>query len=118
MKILVDENIPAETVRELRALGHDVRDIRGTPLEGLDDGDLWQLCLHERRMLVTTDRGFDARRRDNHCGILIVALRQPNRDKLHRRIVDELRAAPESEWPRMRVILRDTARSAWTASRD
>ncbi len=28
MRILVDENIPNITVRELRAMGHDVLDIR------------------------------------------------------------------------------------------
>ena len=30
MKILVDENIPNITVHGLRAMGHDVLDIRGT----------------------------------------------------------------------------------------
>jgi hypothetical protein len=30
MKIFVDENIPLMTVRALREMGHDVRDIRGT----------------------------------------------------------------------------------------
>ena len=30
MKIFVDENIPSRTVEELRGLGHDVLDIRGT----------------------------------------------------------------------------------------
>lgn len=30
MKILVDENIPLITVNELRNLGHEVIDLRGT----------------------------------------------------------------------------------------
>jgi hypothetical protein len=30
MRVLVDENIPRMTVEGLRALGHDVKDIRGT----------------------------------------------------------------------------------------
>ena len=33
MKIFVDENIPSRTVEELRGLGHDVLDIRGTATE-------------------------------------------------------------------------------------
>lgn len=37
MKIFVDENIPIFTADELRHLGHDVKDIRGTHLEGVDD---------------------------------------------------------------------------------
>ena len=34
MKICVDENIPLITVVELRSLGHDVLDIRGTDDRG------------------------------------------------------------------------------------
>jgi hypothetical protein len=41
MRILVDENIPTLTIQELRALGHDVLDIRGTPRQGMHDDDLW-----------------------------------------------------------------------------
>ena len=37
MKIFVDENIPVMTVRELRKLGHEVMDIRGTKDEGMAD---------------------------------------------------------------------------------
>jgi predicted nuclease of predicted toxin-antitoxin system len=44
MKILVDENIPAMTVRGLREYGHDVKDIRGTESEGQSDVDLWVSC--------------------------------------------------------------------------
>jgi hypothetical protein len=36
MKIFVDEHIPLMTVRTLRLMGHDVRDIRGTPLWRVD----------------------------------------------------------------------------------
>lgn len=35
MKSFVDEHIPLMTVRDLRLMGHDVRDIRGTPDEGM-----------------------------------------------------------------------------------
>ena len=37
MKIFVDENIPNVTVDPLRAAGHDVLDIRGTPQQGMVD---------------------------------------------------------------------------------
>lgn len=42
MKIFVDENIPAMTVRELRNAGHDVVDIRGTENEGMTDEKVWE----------------------------------------------------------------------------
>ena len=41
MRVLFDENIPGITVEALRALGHDVKDIRGTSDQGIADCDLW-----------------------------------------------------------------------------
>ena len=58
MKILVDENIPSITVHELRSLGHDVLDVRGTPQQGIEDADLWRLAQLQGRLLITTDKGF------------------------------------------------------------
>lgn len=58
MKILVDENIPLRTVEELRQAGHDVMDIRGTARQGMDDDLLWDLAGKDRRLLITTDKGF------------------------------------------------------------
>ena len=40
MKTFVDENIPLMTVRALREMGHDVRDIRDTADEGMTDDAL------------------------------------------------------------------------------
>lgn len=64
MKILVDENIPAITVEALQKLGHNVLDIRGTLKEGFVDEKLWQLTLHESRLLITTDKGFTQHRNE------------------------------------------------------
>ncbi len=36
MRIFVDENIPNVTVKELISLGHEVRDIPGTPEQGME----------------------------------------------------------------------------------
>jgi len=58
MRILVDENIPNITAHELRALGHDVLDIRGTERQGMLDDELWPFAQTERRMLVTNGQGF------------------------------------------------------------
>ena len=58
MKIFVDENIPSRTVEELRGLGHDVLDICGTSDQWIDDDKLWARMLNERRLLITTDKGF------------------------------------------------------------
>jgi hypothetical protein len=56
MTILVDENIPRMTVDWLRALGQDVKDIRGTQSRGLLDFDLWNVAMAEQRVLVPPTR--------------------------------------------------------------
>jgi predicted nuclease of predicted toxin-antitoxin system len=91
----------------LRQLSHDVRDLRGTVEQGLQDPDLWSRALAEGRMLITTDRGFTAYRGVRHGGILIVRLRQPNRVKIHRAVVIAIERFGEKEWPGMLVVVRD-----------
>ena len=113
MRIFVDENIPLMTVAALRALGHDVRDIRGTPNEGLRDDALWEVAQREERLLITTDKGFAHYRMGPHHGILIIQLRQPNRRRIHRRIMQALERFVDTEWPGLLVVMRDAAQSAW-----
>jgi predicted nuclease of predicted toxin-antitoxin system len=111
MRVLVDENIPRMTVDALRALGHDVKDIRGTSDQGLADSDLWGRALAESRALITTDKGFTQYRSVPHHGILIVRLRQPNRQKIHQAVMHVIERFPEAEWPSLLVVVRDTAMS-------
>ena len=49
MKILVDENIPRMTVAALLDMGHEVRDVRDTPDEGIPDTQLWSIAVGEQR---------------------------------------------------------------------
>jgi predicted nuclease of predicted toxin-antitoxin system len=83
MRIVVDENVPSITVRELRAMGHDVLDIRGTERQGIFDDELWSVAQAEKRMLISTDKGFSEYRDQTHSGMLIVRLRQPNEQRIH-----------------------------------
>jgi len=111
MKVFVDENIPSRTVEELRGLGHHVLDIRGTADQGIDDDLLWARMLNERRLLITTDKGFAQHRGESHPGVLIVRLRQPNEAKIHERVMRAIRQFPESEWPGLLVVMRDAVQS-------
>ena len=112
MKILVDENIPRMTVDALRALGHDVTDVGGTCDQGAPDSDLWALAKTEFRTLFTTDKGFTEYRSTPHHGILIVRLRQPNRQKIHHAVMRVIERFPNSEWPRIQVSRDLGARTA------
>ncbi len=107
MKVFVDENIPAMTVRELREAGHDVIDIRGTDDEGLIDEDVWDMAQKQQRLLITTDKGFALNRHEKHYGILIVKLKQPNRLKIHQKVMKAMDRFKAEEWPGMTVIMQD-----------
>ena len=98
MKILVDENIPSITVNELRTLGHDVLDVRGTPQRGMEDDELWRLAQADQRLLITTDKGFAEHRDEAHHGILVIRLRQPNEQRIHARAMAGFRQFKESDW--------------------
>lgn len=116
MKIFVDENIPLMTVRALREIGHDVLDIRGTADEGMTDDALWEMIQPERRLLITTDKGFTQHRDELHHGILIVRLRQPTRRKIHQRVIQAMTHFAAEEWPGLLVVMRDVVQSVWRAS--
>jgi predicted nuclease of predicted toxin-antitoxin system len=117
MRILVDENIPRMTVERLRELGHDVKDIRGTGDQGLADAGLWKVAVRERRLLVTTDKGFTEYRTASHSGILIVRLRQPNRLKIHQSVMLGIERIGDTAWPGLLVVIRDTTMSTSRAGR-
>lgn len=115
MKILVDENIPSLTVSALRGAGRDVIDIRGTPRQGIADEELGVLAQAKARLLVTTDKGFSEHRDDQHHGLLIVRLRQPNEERLHARVMAAFEQFPEARWPGLLVVMRDQVQSTYRA---
>ena len=116
MKICVDENIPLITVVELRMLGHEVLDIRGTAQQGIADDLLWERVQQERRLLITTDKGFVHHRRESHYGILVVRLHQPNEEKIHARVMRAVQQFTDDDWKGLLVVMRDVVQSSWRAT--
>ena len=115
MKIFVDENIPAMTVLELRNAGHDVADIRGTENEGMSDEDVWKKVQEEQRLLITTDKGFAQKRHENHIGVLVIRLKQPNRLKIHNKVIQAMDRFKEKEWAGLTVVMQDMFHRMWKA---
>ena len=113
MKILVDENIPSISVEKLRSLGHDVLDIRGTSNQGISDEKLFKMACQQRRLLITTDRGFAFQRDTKHLGILIVALHKPNSVRINNRIQLAIKRFLPRQWPGLLVVVRDSSLSIW-----
>ena len=117
MDILVDENIPLMSVEQLCEMGHDVLDIRGTADQGISDELLWNKTYAERRLLITTDRGFTHYRDREHHGILIVSLRRPNRHKINERVIEAMRLFSPEQWPGLLVVMRDKTMSTWRSGK-
>ncbi len=113
MKIFVDENVPGSTVQMLIEMGHDVKDIRGTADEGIEDEALWGKVLAEKRMFITTDKGFARRRGDSHYGILVIRLRQPNKKEIRERVRQAMKWWRPDEWPGLLAVMRDQTRTTW-----
>lgn len=113
MKIFVDENIPLETIAALSKMGHDVLDIRGTAKEGIPDEEIWEIVLKEKRLLITTDKGFSQHRDETHYGILMICLKKPNRERINRRILGAMAQFKENEWIRLMVMMKDNVQSVW-----
>ncbi|MCS6830040.1 MAG: DUF5615 family PIN-like protein [Armatimonadota bacterium] len=113
MRIIVDENIPRRTVSDLRARGHEVIDVRGSPEEGIDDDALWQKAQQNHALLITTDKGFARFRGQQHWGVLIIRLRQPNVKRIHNRVLQVLEHFSMTEWKDVVVVARDTVLHWW-----
>jgi len=116
VKILVDENIPIQTVNALSNLGHSVEDIRGTNKQGISDEEIWRIAQNENRLFRTTDKGFSQYRNSSHYGILIVRLKQPNQAKIHYRIMHALKLVREDDWKNLLMIMRDSVQSTWKSN--
>ena len=89
MNFLLDENFPKSAISILVDLGYQVIDIRGTELQGTDDFRLFSLAQEHAAILLTTDRDFYhtvSLKYTEHFGVIVIALRQPNRDAILSRL--------------------------------
>jgi predicted nuclease of predicted toxin-antitoxin system len=113
VKIFVDENIPLITVHTMRELGNDVRDIRGSIHEGVDDDELWTLAQEDKRLFITTDKGFTRFRNLNHFGLIVIRLKKPNRMKIHQRVIHAFHQIHEEDWRGRMIVMQDSVQSVW-----
>lgn len=85
MKFLLDENFPKSAEKLLLDYGHEVVDIRGTIQQGINDFQLFDYAQQIQAVLLTTDRDFYHTiplQYANHFGVIVIALKQPNRASL------------------------------------
>ena len=89
MKILLDENFPKTAADVIAAAGHEAIPFANVCEFGADDGAVFDCAQKLRAVILTSDRDFYHTMplvRPEHCGIIVVALRQPNRQAILRRL--------------------------------
>lgn len=111
MRILLDENLPADLVRALAELGHDVEHVDSKHLSGTPDTEVWAAAQSEQRLLITQDIGFaDARMftPGAHAGILLVRLKRPGLRALITNITAVFTAEDAESWHGCFAVLSDS----------
>ncbi len=84
MKFKVDENLPIEVVELLEDNGHDALTVLGQNLGGEPDLRITQVCINEKRALITLDTDFsDIRTYPPEEFFGLIVLRLKTQDKLH-----------------------------------
>lgn len=112
MKFLLDENFPKSVKAILEDLNHDVLDIREINGEGTPDSEIMELAVKENAVVITTDRDFFhtlAATRESHPGIIVIALKQATRKKLHDKVLWLLKEIDPTQIPGRAFQLRDNS---------
>jgi predicted nuclease of predicted toxin-antitoxin system len=114
LKLKTDENLPESAAEYLRVLGFDALSSRQQMMKGASDEVLSDVCLRERRVLVTLDLDFSDVREaiDRHSpGIIVLRLRRQSTSQVQRaleRLVPYLTSVPltGSVWVMSETTLR------------
>ena len=115
MKFLLDENFPKTAGTWLSELGYVVFDVRGSEKEGLTDIELFSQAQELNAVMLTTDRDFFhtvPHMFEHHAGVLVIALRQPNRKNIMEKLEWALKHFKLSDFNNRVIQLRDKTWSA------
>jgi predicted nuclease of predicted toxin-antitoxin system len=111
MRIKLDENISADLVEDLVALGHDVDTAPSEGLAGHEDPQVWAAAQVAGRVLITQDLDFSDVRTfvpGTHQGLILVRLREPSRSRLHARLLEVFRSETVESWGACLVVVGDS----------
>jgi len=84
MRLLLNENVPIETLESLRSVGVDVRSVR-LDAPGMSDRDVLAWARREERVLVTFDKDFGelaySAGLPASCGIILLRIPPPRESR-------------------------------------
>ena len=89
MKILLDENFPRSAADVIALAGHEALFFSDVCEFGADDETVFDQAQELGAVILTSDRDFYHTMplvHPEHCGIIVVALRQPNRKAILMRL--------------------------------
>ena len=89
MIFFLDENFPKTVASRSTLAKHEIIDIRESGKPGLDDLTIFKLAQEHRAIFLTTDLDFFHTipfQFPQHYGVIIVALNQPNRERILEKI--------------------------------
>ena len=115
MKFFLDENFPKTAGTWLSELGYVVFDVRGSEKEGITDIELFSQAQELDAVMLTTDRDFFhtvPHMFEHHAGVLVIALRQPNRKNIMEKLEWALKHFKLSDFNNRVIQLRDKTWSA------
>lgn len=99
MRMIVNENVSATVIGELRQRGPDVLSVKESMRSASDEAILAR-AQAEQRVVVTHDKDFGElafrSRLPAACGIVLLRLSDPDRDTDNRRIIEALES--RSDW--------------------
>jgi predicted nuclease of predicted toxin-antitoxin system len=116
MTFFLDENFPKSASVLLEGMGHRVLDLRGTGREGASDQAIFAEAQLAGAVFLTTDRDFFHTVRHLHpvhAGVIVIALRLPNRTSILDRLTWILQRVPPQDFANRTIQLRDRS---WIAS--
>lgn len=112
MRFLLDENFPKAAKLVLEELGHKVLDFRLEGCEGAPDSDVINFAIENQAVILSTDRDFFhtlGQQYPEHFGILVIALKSPNREAILERLRWFLEKFADSDVSGRSFQLRDRA---------
>ncbi|MFQ5398696.1 MAG: DUF5615 family PIN-like protein [Anaerolineae bacterium] len=107
MKLLLDQDVYAFTIRFLKEMGHDVVPVAQLGLSQATDEDLLQVAQEQQRIFITRDRDFGhlVFVKELGTGVLYLRILPSTKNAVHRELEKVLSTYTETELAKAFVVI-------------